>query len=88
VCVCVGGGWEGEREREKGWAGIPNITVKNSTALGDKQHPRMLWEWQRREGRKEGRNAAAWRQEREDGERGGGELGCHLCLPSSLSLGS
>lgn len=49
-------------------------TVKNSTALGDKQQPRMLWEWRKREGRKE-----------ETQQHGGwGGLGCHVCLQSSF----
>lgn len=38
-------------------AGTPTHTVKNSTALGDKQQPRVLWEWRRREGRREGGRA-------------------------------
>lgn len=79
MCVCRGrmGGRERERKRVGGgepapFGSNPNITVKNSTALGDKQHPRMLWEWQRREGRKEGRKK---RSSMEAGEGGWGEGG-------------
>lgn len=49
-------------------------TVKNSTALGDKQQPRMLWEWRKREGRKE-------ETQQHGGEKGGAGLSC---LPSKL----
>lgn len=67
VYLCVGGG-SGEIKRKTETdlgAGVfwreRQHTAKNSTALGDKQHPRMLWEWRRRRGKEE--NTAAWRQE-------------------------
>lgn len=57
VYLCVGGG-SGEIKRKTETdlgAGVfwreRQHTAKNSTALGDKQHPRMLWEWRRRRGK-------------------------------------